>query len=87
MGFLGGSAYSMARDISEGYILTSPTILKKMTPPELQQLKFELDKNVREVRSTQPPLDDTMAQQQRNRKILRIQQAMLIIENFLQARR
>ena len=87
MSFLGGSAYAMARDISEGYILMNPTLMKKLTNPELQQLRFELEKNVRDARATQPPGDDVMAQQQRNRKILRIQQAMTMIENQIQIRR
>lgn len=77
----------MARDVSEGYILLNPVIMRKMTVPELQQLRFELDKVIRETRSSQPPQDDTMAQQQRNRKILRIQQAMLVIDNQISMRR
>lgn len=77
----------MARDVSEGYILLNPVIMRKMTIPELQQLRFELDKVIRETRSTQPPQDDTMAQQQRNRKILRIQQAMLVIDNQISMRK
>lgn len=77
----------MARDVSEGYILLNPVIMRKMTVPELQQLRFELDKVIRETRSIQPPQDDTMAQQQRNRKILRIQQAMLVIDNQISMRR
>ncbi|MBI2839153.1 MAG: hypothetical protein HYX75_12610 [Acidobacteria bacterium] len=87
MSFLGGSAFAMARDVSEGYILLNPVIMRKMTVPELQQLRFELDKVIRETRSSQPPQDDTMAQQQRNRKILRIQQAMLVIDNQISMRR
>lgn len=87
MGFLGGSAYAMARDVSEGYILLNPGLMRKLSIPEMQQLKFELEKVLRDSRATQPPLDDTLAQQQRNRKILRIQQAMMIIENQIQSRR
>ncbi len=87
MSFLGGSAFAMARDVSEGYILLNPVIMRKMTVAELQQLRFELDKVIRETRSFQPPQDDTMAQQQRNRKILRIQQAMLVIDNQISMRR
>ncbi len=87
MGFLGGSAYAMARDISEGYILFNPSIMKRTTPAELQQLKFELEKTIRDARANQPPVEDTIAQQQRNRKILRIQQAIMMIENQLKQRK
>ncbi|MEW6367961.1 MAG: hypothetical protein AB1714_25295 [Acidobacteriota bacterium] len=87
MSFLGGSAYAMARDISEGYILLNPTLMRKLTVPEMQQLRFELEKNVRDTRASQPPADDVLAQQQRNRKILRIQQAMTMIENQMQTRK
>lgn len=87
MGFLGGSAYAMARDVSEGYILLNPGLMRKLAIPEMQQLKFELEKVLRDSRANQPPIDDTLAQQQRNRKILRIQQAMMIIENQIQSRK
>ncbi len=77
--FMGGSAYAMSRDISEGMILVNQTTFKKFTPGELKQLAFELDKVQKEIRAEQPAGDDTQAIQKRGRKLTRISQALMMI--------
>ena len=49
-GFIGGSAYTMVRDIAEGYIIASELTFKKFQAGEFQQFGFEADKLLREVR-------------------------------------
>ncbi len=85
--FLGGSAYAMSREISEGYILLSPNSLKKYSNMEIRELQRELEKNQREVRAEQPPLDDLNAIKKKNRRIQRISSALMTIRNFLQLRK
>ena len=58
MGFPGGSAYTMVRDVAEGYLLVTERTFKMMTRPELDQLTFEIDRHLRELRGDQPALDD-----------------------------
>jgi hypothetical protein len=84
--FIGGSAFAMSRDISEGLILVNANTLKKFTPEELRQLNFELDRVQKEVRADQPALDDTQAIQKRGRKLSRITQAMILINATLTRR-
>ena len=84
--FPGGSAYAMARDIAEGYLLVTERTYLRLLAPELDQLAFEMDRAMRDIRSEQPPLDDIMALKQRNRKLQRLTSAMTILRS-VQARR
>lgn len=82
MGIPGGSAYAMSRDIAEGYTLVTERTFKTLTPAELDKLVFEMDRFLRELRGDQPSLDDIPAIQLRNRRIQRINQAMLVLRSF-----
>jgi hypothetical protein len=82
MAFPGGSAYAMTRDVAEGYTLVTERTFRTLTPADLDKLMFEMDRYVRELRGDQPALDDIPAIQQRNRRIQRINQAMLVLRSF-----
>jgi hypothetical protein len=79
--FLGGSAYTMVRDIAEGYVIASELTFKKFQPGDFQQFGFELDKLLREIRGNVPPTGDVDATQKRHRKMQRLQQALTIANN------
>jgi hypothetical protein len=79
--FLGGSAYTMVRDIAEGYVIASELTFKKFQAGDFQQFGFELDKLLREIRSNVPPTGDVEATQKRHRKMQRLQQALTIANN------
>jgi hypothetical protein len=83
MAFLGGSAYAMARDVGEGFVLISPVLLKRMTDEELRQLRFEIDRILTGIRSEQYPMDDQNALGNRNRRISRLNSAVAMINNWL----
>jgi len=85
--YMGGSAPAMANQIADGYILLSTNTLKGYLPAELNLLRTELDKLLREVRAEVPAQDDALANQARNRKIARISSAMQVVQNKLTARR
>jgi hypothetical protein len=82
--FLGGSAFAMARDIAEGYHVVTERTFKGFARPELDKIAFEMDKALREIRGEQPPLDDLAAVQARNRKISRLNSAMMILRTYRQ---
>ena len=84
--FMGGSAPAMASQIAEGFILLSTATLKGYQPGELNLLRTELDKILREVRAETPPQDDALANQARNRKIARLSSAMQVIQGKLTSR-
>jgi len=86
-GFLGGSAFGMARDIAEGYHLVTERTFKAMSHAEVDQLAFELDRCLRDVRGEQAPLNDLVLVKARNRKIQRLNQALMILRNYQQKTR
>jgi hypothetical protein len=79
--FVGGSAYTMVRDISEGYIIANELTFRKFQHPDFQTFGFEADKLLREIRSSVPPTGDIDATQKRQRKMQRLQLAMTISNN------
>ncbi len=84
--WMGGSCPAMANQIAEGYILLSSANLKGFLPGDLQALRLELEKLLRNARAEVPPQDDALAQQGRNRKIARISSAVQVVQNQLTAR-
>ncbi len=83
MGFPGGSAYAMARDVGEGYLLVTERTFKTMTRADLNQVVFELDRYLRELRGDQPALDDQPAVQLRQRKMQRINTVLTMVRGYL----
>ncbi len=82
MAFSGGSAYAMARDVAEGYLLVTERNFKSMSRSDLDQLVFEIDRHLRELRGEQPPLDDVAALQQRQRRMQRLNTALMIVRSY-----
>ncbi len=80
--FPGGSAYAMVRDVASGHLLVTERTLAKMSKAELELLRFELDRHLREIRGDQPSLDDLPAIQQRNRRIQRINTTLMVLRSF-----
>jgi hypothetical protein len=79
--FLGGSAYTMVRDVTDGYIIATELTFKKFQASDFQQFGFEADKLLREIRGTVVPTGDVEATQKRQRRMQRLQQAMTIAQN------
>lgn len=80
--FMGGSAWAMAAQIGDGYILVSDRTWTRLDRADLEKLAFELDKLLRETRGDQPPLDDIQALQQRNRKVSRLTGALSMLRAY-----
>ena len=85
-GFPGGSAWAAAKDIAEGYVLVTERTFGRFDAGQLEQLAFELDRALRDVRGEQPALDDLEAVQARNRKILRLRGALSMLRSYQQRR-
>ncbi len=80
--FPGGSAYAMAKDIADGYLLVTERTYQRFEAAQLDQLAFEMDRALRDIRGDQPALDDTPALQQRNRKIQRLNGALVMLRSY-----
>jgi hypothetical protein len=84
--WVGGSCPAMAGQIAGGYCLVSSANLKGFLPGELQLLRFELEKLLRNARSEVPPQDDAIAQQSRNQKIGRLTSAVQVVQYQMTSR-
>jgi len=82
MAFPGGSAYAMVRDISEGFCLVTERTFKLFTRPDLEQLGMEFDRFLRELRAEQPSLDDHAELQKKQRKLQRVNTALVVMRAY-----
>jgi len=84
MAIPGGSAFNFARDIGEGFQVVTERTFKGLTRPEMDQLAFEIDRALREIRGEQPPVDDLPMIQAKNRKIQRLNGALTMMRSYRQ---
>ena len=82
MAFPGGSAYAMVRDISEGFLLVTERTFRLFGRPDLDQLTMEFDRLLRELRAEQPGLDEHAEQQKKQRKLQRVNTALVVMRAF-----
>lgn len=82
--FLGGSAFAMARDIGEGYQTVTERTFKGYTRGEMDQLGFEIEKALREIRGDNTALADLSEVQSRNRRIQRLNTALMVLRTARQ---
>ena len=87
MGFPGGSAWAMAKDLAEGVMLPTERTWARLLPPELDQVAFEIERALRDIRGNQPAIDDMPAVQQRNRRIQRLNGALTMLRSYQMRRR
>lgn len=80
--FMGGSAWAMAQQIGEGFILVSERTYKRLERVELEKLAFEMDKLLREVRAESHAIDDISAIQQKQRKVTRLTGAISQLRSY-----
>lgn len=80
--FMGGSAWAMAGQIGDGYVLVSDRTWARLDRGDLEKLAFELDKLLRETRGQLPPPDDIQALQQKNRKVSRLTGALGMLRSY-----
>jgi hypothetical protein len=76
--FIGGSAYNMARDIADGFIVVSERTFRNFGRKDLADFAQETNRLLQEVRSAQPDSSDIPAIQKRQRKMQRLLQALTL---------
>jgi len=84
MAIPGGSAFGYARDIAEGFQVVTERSFKGITPPEMDQLSFEINRGLRDIRAEQVPVDDLPMIQAKNRKIQRLNGALMMMRGYRQ---
>ncbi|HEY6064979.1 MAG TPA: hypothetical protein VIY96_02420 [Thermoanaerobaculia bacterium] len=76
--FTGGSAYTMVRDIADGFVLPTELTFKQFRPNDFVAFSQEADKFLREIRGNPPLASDVEATQKRHRRMQRLQLAMTV---------
>jgi len=75
-------AWKAASDLADGYLLLNPVTLKKYERHEIDALLQEIEKLCRDLRGQVIPQDQAEAIQQKNRKLLRLSQAVVVLQNW-----
>lgn len=82
--FAGGSAYAMARDIGDGFQIVTERTFKGFSRGEIEQLSFEIDRTLRELRAESQAGESPQEIQARQRKIQRLNTAQVILRTCRQ---
>ena len=77
----------MARDIGEGYVNVTERTFKSMTEADIKQLIFEVDRFLRDLRGSRVATDAIDVVKARNRKIQRLNTAVMISRTYRQKNR
>lgn len=85
--FRGKSLAATARDIAEGFISLNPIILKKLDSDDYKSLYHHLKKIQTEVRSEKFPLHDIMSIRNRNTRLQRLHNAIIVLHHLAKERR
>ncbi len=80
--FPGGSAWAMARDIANGFVMVSDRTFRRMQRPQMDQVRSEINRRLRDIRSQQPDLEDVQALRDRNIRIRRLNGALTILQGL-----
>ncbi len=76
----------MAKDVAEGYLLVTERTYTRFDKPQLDQLAFEMDRALREIRGQAVAIDDLDALKVKNRKLTRLTGALSMLKGFVQRR-
>lgn len=82
-----GNPVQFARDMADGYAMISPSSLKSLAVAEIKTIKQSIGIIQREIRAEQVSLEDVMAVKKKNMRLQRLNQALMLIENFCKRQR
>lgn len=85
--FIGGSAFAMARDVAEGFVQISDRSFRGMSAAEVQQLAQEFERHMRDLRGEPSAGDESAVLQARQRKLMRLRTALVVLRGAQQRNR
>lgn len=77
----------MAKDIAGGYLTVTDRTFIRLQVRQVEQVVFEIQRRLREIRGQQPALADVEALRTRNQSIQRLNAALRIAEAARRTRR
>lgn len=83
----GKSIAAVARDIADGFFTINPLTLKKFDEEAYKALHHQLKKAQMEVRNEKFPLHDVLGIRNRNIRLQRLHQALVILEHSARDRK
>jgi len=78
---------AVANDVSEGYMTINPLVLKKFDKDMIKDLFEHLNKAMGAARNLAVPLNDMPALRQKNMKLQRLHNAIIILRNTAREKR
>lgn len=83
----GKSLAAVAKDIAEGMVFMTPLLLKHMDEGGFRALHHQLRKLQTEVRGSRFPTHDTQGIRNRNLRLQRLHQSLIILEHAARSQR
>ena len=77
----------MAKDIAGGYLLVTEKTLFRLDRAQIEKVVFEIQRKLREVRGSQPDLENIDALRERNVVMQRLNSALRVAEAVRRKRR
>jgi len=83
----GKSMKAVATDVGDGYMVINPLVLKKFDKDMVKELYEHLNKAMGAARNIAAPLTDILAMRQKNMKLQRLHNAIIILRHTARERR
>ncbi|MEA3465171.1 MAG: hypothetical protein U9R29_04075 [Thermodesulfobacteriota bacterium] len=84
---ISGNPKKIAQDIADGYMSLSPPMLRRYTGGDMKIILTNIAIVTRDLRQQTIAPDDALAIKQRNNKMLRLNQASVVIRSYCKKRR
>lgn len=78
---------AVAADVGDGYMMINPLVLKKFDKDMIKDLYEHLNKAMNAARNIAVPLNDILAMRQKNMKLQRLHNSIIILRNTARERR
>ena len=78
---------AVAADVGDGYMMINPLVLKKFDKDMIKDLYEHLNKTMNAARNIAVPLNDILAMRQKNMKLQRLHNSIIILRNTARERR
>lgn len=83
----GKSMKAVANDVAEGYMTINPLVLKKFDKSMIKELFEHLNKAMSAARNIAAPLTDQIAMRNKNMKLQRLHNSIIILRNTAREKR
>lgn len=83
----GKSMKAVAADVGDGYMVINPLVLKKFDKDMVKDLYEHLNKAMNAARNIAVPVNDILAMRQKNMKLQRLHNSIIILRNTAREKR